>query len=409
MEKQISFRGKAVFVWLLLVFFSTISFTDVQAKIIEKKKNLTLHTAYIGNNTVYLTEKGKEPIKNVLTFYIKSMKNTLGEEAGPIPAKANTTYIKVYFDYGDGLGDLAGTKDAVHYEFKLLRNYGNEFEIKKFPDGVRPYWKLTALNDVFLKGGSNNKIELKFSNVYSNIAPGLTTMHLEYFGVPGYNDGHVSLDLIKENPQKTQVKYGLYVGDKNADAGGKILLPDGAITMQGGGSVNEFSADSSLSGNSDRKVPTEKAVKTYVDNRLPAGVIVMWSGDVAAVPAGWVLCDGTNGTPDLSNTFVLGYGNGKRALGETGGQETVALTVEQMPAHSHTGSISLSVKEPSFVTEKIYHGWNSNRKYANGDKAVAKKPALTVDPSGKGEAHDNMPPFYVLAYIMKKADFSESQ
>ncbi len=408
MEKQISFRGKAVFVWLLLVFFSTISFIDVQAKIIEKKKNLTLQTAYIGNNTVYLTEKGKEPIKNDLTFCIKSMKNTLGEEAGSIPAKANTTYIKIYFDYGNGLGDLTGTKDAVHYEFQLLRNYGNEFEMKKFPDGVRPYWKLTALNDVFFKGGSNNRIELKFSNVYSYLAPGLATMHVEYFGIPGYNDGHVSLDIVKEKPKKIQVKYGLYVGDKDADAGEKILLPDGAITMQGGGSVNEFSADSSLRGNSDRKVPTEKAVKTYVDNRLPAGVIVMWSGDVATIPAGWVLCDGDNETPDLRNKFVLGVGKG-RTKDEIGGQETVALTVEQMPAHSHTGSTSLSVKEPSFVTQKIYHAWNSNRQYANGDKAVAKNPAVTVDPSGKGEAHDNMPPFYVLAYIMKKADSSESQ
>lgn len=407
MGKQINICEITVFVWILVFsFFCAISSTDVQAGD-NAGRNLTLQTGYVGNNIVYLTEKGQEPIKNDLTFYIKSMKNKPGEESGPIAAEANKSYIKIFFEYGDGLGDLAGTKDVVHYEFSLLRNYGNEFEIKKFPDGVRPYWKLTAQSDVFFKGETNNRIELKFSNVFSYLAPGLTILHVEYGDIPDYSDGYVSLDIVKENPQKTQVKYGLYVGDQNADPGRNNLLVDGGVTLQYGGSVNEFSVDSSMSGNSDRKLPTEKAVKTYVDNRLPPGVIVMWSGDVDKVPEGWALCDGNNGTPDLRNVFILGYG--KRALHETGGQESVVLTVDQMPEHSHTGNTNFSFNEPTFVTEKIYHAWNSNRKYANGVQSVAKTSRVNLYPSGKGQAHDNMPPFYVLAYIMKLPDSSVSQ
>ena len=48
---------------------------------------------------------------------------------------------------------------------------------------------------------------------------------------------------------------------------------------------------------------------TDIHNRLKKGIIVMWSGADTDVPAGWVLCDGTNNTPDLRGRFILGSGN----------------------------------------------------------------------------------------------------
>ena len=51
---------------------------------------------------------------------------------------------------------------------------------------------------------------------------------------------------------------------------------------------------------------------------LPSGVIVMWSGELDAIPSGWALCDGSNGTPDLRDRFVLGVG-APEYLGSTGG------------------------------------------------------------------------------------------
>jgi len=71
---------------------------------------------------------------------------------------------------------------------------------------------------------------------------------------------------------------------------------------------------------------------------LPKGVIVAWSG--TNVPQGWQLCDGTNGTPDLRGRFILGAGQGPgltgRNMGESGGEETHLLTVQEMPPHNHT-------------------------------------------------------------------------
>jgi microcystin-dependent protein len=368
---------------------------------------LLLEANFIGKNFIYLTDEGEPKVKNDLIFYIRSVRNSFAGKSEPIPAIPKESYIKLFFEYGEELGDLASVEDASSFSLSRLRDYDNKFDIIKNDRGSKPSWTLEAKSKFFLHGGSNNRIELQFSDISSHLLPGLTTMHIEYGKIPGYKDGHLSLPIIKEKPKAVKVKYGLYVGDTDADPGSNNLQVDGEIQLQHGGSVNEFSVDSSMSGNSDRKLPTEKAVKTYVDNRLPPGVIVMWSGDVDKVPEGWALCDGNNGTPDLRNVFILGYG--KRALHETGGQESVVLTVDQMPEHSHTGNTNFSFNEPTFVTEKIYHAWNSNRKYANGVQSVAKTSTVNLDPSGKGQAHDNMPPFYVLAYIMKLPDSSVSQ
>lgn len=51
---------------------------------------------------------------------------------------------------------------------------------------------------------------------------------------------------------------------------------------------------------------------------VPTGGIIMWSGSIGAIPAGYVICDGTNGTPDLRDRFIVGAGN-SYSVGNTGG------------------------------------------------------------------------------------------
>src|SRR5574344_3148329 len=54
---------------------------------------------------------------------------------------------------------------------------------------------------------------------------------------------------------------------------------------------------------------------------VPNGAIIMWSGTVATIPDGFSLCDGSNGTPDLRNRFVIGAGS-NYAVGATGGSSS---------------------------------------------------------------------------------------
>jgi len=118
---------------------------------------------------------------------------------------------------------------------------------------------------------------------------------------------------------------------------------------------------------------------------VPPGVIVMWSGSIANIPSGWALCDGTNGTPDLRNRFIVGAGS-SYAVGAKGGAAEVTLTVDQMPSHRH--SVAAQFGSGSGVTGLYY-----------GDGTTSK--TVWTSYVGDGKPHENRPPYYALAFIMK--------
>lgn len=78
------------------------------------------------------------------------------------------------------------------------------------------------------------------------------------------------------------------------------------------------------------------ATTAFVRNALPAGVIVMWSGTTSNVPDGWALCDGTNGTPNLLDRFIVAAGN-VYTPGTRGGTSTSTFTTATAGAHDHGG------------------------------------------------------------------------
>jgi len=112
---------------------------------------------------------------------------------------------------------------------------------------------------------------------------------------------------------------------------------------------NEFNAISSAVGSKIDKVSAAttnnlaalNANGNVIDSgfagnaTVPSGGIIMWSGLISAIPTGWSLCDGTDGTPDLRNRFVVGAGD-QYNRNDTGGQNSVQLTENEMPSHDHT-------------------------------------------------------------------------
>jgi microcystin-dependent protein len=72
------------------------------------------------------------------------------------------------------------------------------------------------------------------------------------------------------------------------------------------------------------------------NNVFKTGMIMLWYGSAANVPAGWAICDGTNGTPDMRDRFPIGV-SGTRALGTTGGAEAASGTIGSSGAHTHGG------------------------------------------------------------------------
>ena len=181
------------------------------------------------------------------------------------------------------------------------------------------------------------------------------------------------------------------------------------------------------------------------DKLFPSGIISIWSGTIQTIPTGWVLCDGTNNTPDLRGRFVLSYnaanitvldiltqnrdnsllpdiGNTQdilrtaysaNAISNTGGTEVETINSTQLPGHAHSlmyyfdlitecssgipdspcgTNTTLSTNYPTDYSRPL-----NNTNTQCGD--------MSKPPDGNGNypaaPHNNMPPYYVLAFIMK--------
>jgi hypothetical protein len=72
-------------------------------------------------------------------------------------------------------------------------------------------------------------------------------------------------------------------------------------------------------------------------NAMPSGAIVIWSGTTSNIPSGWTICDGTQGTPNLSGSFIIGSGSGY-TKGTTGGSNSLTLSTSNLPSHTHSGT-----------------------------------------------------------------------
>ena len=146
-------------------------------------------------------------------------------------------------------------------------------------------------------------------------------------------------------------------------------------------------------GNDKKFVVDSDGAKTVIGSTeyfmVPKGGIIIWSGSVNDIPAGWVLCDGTNGTPDLRDRFVLGAGR-NYTVDSTGGEATHTLTIDEMPSHSHDWLFGLSQDDSGTG------GTEDEFTKRNG------KVTNSIGYTGGSQPHNNMPPYYSLCYIMKE-------
>lgn len=181
------------------------------------------------------------------------------------------------------------------------------------------------------------------------------------------------------------------------------------------------------------------ATAAQINSPFPPGIITLWSGSIATIPSGWALCDGTNGTPNLRDRFIVGAG-ATFGVGANGGSTTTssagghthteasagehnhsgavgntALTINQIPSHTHTWD-GLSTSEDNNFTA-------GTRFLREGSTVNSGSFTVTTTAAGEGAAHNHTissdgghahtinavgdhahtitPPYYALAYIMK--------
>lgn len=143
-----------------------------------------------------------------------------------------------------------------------------------------------------------------------------------------------------------------------------------------------------------------EAIRTISGEELATYIVkavigsIIWWPDPDNIPTGWHICDGTDGTIDLRDKFILAAGT-KHTVGQTGGSEEVTLTEQQIPQHSH--SFYKDTSGGSW-TAKVNEGTQGNltivTRYASNGKG-------TTFAVGGSASHTNMPPYYTLCAIQK--------
>lgn len=123
---------------------------------------------------------------------------------------------------------------------------------------------------------------------------------------------------------------------------------------------------------------------------VPIGGIIMWSGAIVDIPTGWHLCDGTGGTINLKNKFIVGAGD-TYAVAATGGESTHSLSIAELAAHTHNSPGGYNFAEIAAGTQGL----------VSSPVVPITQVSATVTSTGSGTAHENKPPYYALAYIQR--------
>lgn len=138
------------------------------------------------------------------------------------------------------------------------------------------------------------------------------------------------------------------------------------------------------------------------------GSISMYYGNVSNIPIGYALCDGNNGTPDLRDKFIVSTGNNYK-LGSSGGSDNIVLSVDNLPAHSHTGTGNTNEGGINFGCSGEGDGrgnFKATRPDRKGQQDCGNTSHyhsfnFTTSNTGSNKSFDNRPSFYALAFIMK--------
>jgi hypothetical protein len=139
---------------------------------------------------------------------------------------------------------------------------------------------------------------------------------------------------------------------------------------------------------------------------IPSGGIILWSGSIGSIPAGYVLCNGNNSTPDLRDRFIVGAGS-TYAVDATGGSADAivvshthtATSVVTDPGHFHS---STGLQDPAGGAQTSFGNTVLSGSGLNTDtKTTGITVATTNASAGTSGTNANLPPYYALCYIMK--------
>ena len=228
---------------------------------------------------------------------------------------------------------------------------------------------------------SDNNLDIKGINISDNMPPSFVN------------------DAMREMmAQIKQWQSGLY---------DEPLTIKGDLDVQGGMTLDGQAGTSGQLLMSQGVGETPKWGTVTIPDAFSAGMIILWSGLTSTVPTGWALCNGANGTPNLTDKFIVGAGNAY-GVNETGGYKDATLV-----SHTHTGSTggagghshtytgrtgSIAVQEGGTIGTSKYA---LNATTQSTSSVGSHTHSVSISTNGSSGTNKNLPPYYALAYIMR--------
>ena len=309
----------------------------------------------------------------------------------------------------------------------VLRINGLEYDVTGNSGGAN---LIVSLGGVIQKAGTDYIL-------VPNLVSGLQQSRISFTSVPpvGIDCFILALGgqgaLLSDPSWTTKGQIPVAISSNNA-----LMLPVGSnglvLTANSGTSTGVAWGQVTSAGIADNAITATQI--NFGSALVPVGGIIMWSGSIVSIPTGWALCNGLNATPDLRDRFIVGAGSGYNP-GNIGGLNSVALTVNEMPlhdhpagsdvrgAHNHPGSSTdtepnHSHSIPVFPTNSYELGGNTaldrtgpttgstggagaHNHALNITTDGSHAHTITVGGRGGNVAHENRPPYYALAFIMR--------
>ena len=327
--------------------------------------------------------------QTVLSGEVLTVQGTICDTRG-LPLKGRQTVECRLYAQGDGGAALWGASIATLIDSKgvftieLRDDVGSKLVDSTLGDVLKSTEKSELWLGVSVNGGGEMKPRQEIVAVPFAMV-GLDASASADFSV----SGTARVDRVEvADPGRAN-------GDFDAVSAGSVhfarsFTVEGDATVSGGASV-----DGNLNANNSVEVGKVTAAGGFFGaGAVPVGAIAPWWGKRADLPDGWAICDGTGGTPDLRNRFLYGCRTGE--AGGTGGEETVTLSPDAVPSHTH------QIKLHDSNTKSYGWGWLKDdddiENFWQGKDVVGSAGSADV---GGGKPHNNMPPFVQMYFIQR--------
>ena len=189
------------------------------------------------------------------------------------------------------------------------------------------------------------------------------------------------------------------------------LTIKGDLDIQGGMTLDGAAGTSGQFLMSSGPGVTPQWGSAEIPDAFSPGMIILWSGLTSTIPTGWALCNGLEGTPNLADKFIVGAG-GSYGVNQIGGYTDATLvshkhntTVGTAGAHSHTLSPMKQPQQPFQPSSGAGLGYlNAGNTQPNRSTGSVGNHthSVSLGNTGSSATNRNLPPYYALAYIMRK-------